>query len=448
LAKNATYLVDELTRYFDQNELELLARKTKFIQRKSKIRAVEFLSALMFVHQQGKELSLLDICGDLYNQFNKQITKQSLHERFNEKAVAFLKAVLSKLLSQQFKVAKKDKSLCIFNRVRIKDSTRFILPDSYSKKYQGHGGNPGTSGSMISIQYEYDALSEQAMDLRLTCGRRSDHFDSKEHTHDIAKNDLFIRDLGYITLDFLLKIINAGAYFINRINPRTKVYHAEHPGEELDFVKCYKRIKKYKLDYLEYDVVAVHAKVPCRIVLYPVRKAIYESRIRRTKKFAKSKGHKVSDAYKNKVRLAAYITNISRKHIVANKIKTIYRLRWQIELTFKIWKSQAKISQIKEIKMHRFECQLMSKLIWLLIHKRILNYLTRWVNTKHPDKTCSLWKYYKHAYRINHIVRKAIFNPNKLLQLLLNLMDLASTQFLLETKKRKISHYQALLTLA
>ena len=58
----------------------------------------------MFVHQQGKLLSLLDICGDLHAQHGLQVRKQSLHERFNERAVAFMKSILSRLLEDQFKV--------------------------------------------------------------------------------------------------------------------------------------------------------------------------------------------------------------------------------------------------------------------------------------------------------------------------------------------------------
>ncbi|MDH5367570.1 MAG: hypothetical protein OEW67_11315 [Cyclobacteriaceae bacterium] len=64
--------------YFNEKEIESLSRVTGFTQRKSKLSAVNFLNNLMFVHQQGKDLSLLDICGDLYSQYDMQITKQSI----------------------------------------------------------------------------------------------------------------------------------------------------------------------------------------------------------------------------------------------------------------------------------------------------------------------------------------------------------------------------------
>ena len=156
----------------------------------------------MFAYHQGKDLSLLDICADFFKRYHIIIKKQSIHERFNEKAVAFMKGVLNRVLEGQFKVAVKE-NLSVFNRIRIKDSTRFALPPAYAKIYQGHGGATHNSQSMISIQYEYDLVSGNAMDLRLTNGRRNDQLDAKENTHDIVKNDLFIRDLGYATLGYL-----------------------------------------------------------------------------------------------------------------------------------------------------------------------------------------------------------------------------------------------------
>ena len=302
---------------------------------------------------------------------------------------------------------------------------------------------------MISIQYEYDLVSGTAMDLRLTNGRRNDQLDSKESTHDIVKNDLFIRDLGYATLGYLSQIIENLAYFLNRLNTQTTVYFADNPKEKVDFIKCYKQLKKQKLPYLEYKVVVgKKEQIPCRLIILPVDDSTYKRRIRKAQKSAKSKGYQLSADFKNRARLTCYITNTEEDKIPACDVKKIYGLRWQIELTFKVWKSQAKVHQIKEMKIHRFECQLIAKLIWLLIHNNIFKYLNSWVNDSNQNKSCSIWKYYKHAFRINYLVRKMITKPDKLKLLLQNLMDIASWQFLLETKKGKTSHFQALKKLA
>ncbi len=43
----------------------------------------------------------------------------------------------------------------------------------------------------------------------------------------------------------------------------------------------------------------------------------------------------------------------------------LYRVRWQIELLFKLWKSQAKLSQVGRYRQARIVCQLYARLIAL-----------------------------------------------------------------------------------
>ena len=76
---------------------------------------MKFLTTLMFVHQQGKHLSLLDICGDLHAQHGLHVRKQSIQERFNEHAVAFMKSILSRLLEKQLNSTAVEKGLSSFN---------------------------------------------------------------------------------------------------------------------------------------------------------------------------------------------------------------------------------------------------------------------------------------------------------------------------------------------
>ena len=47
----------------------------------------------------------------------------------------------------------------LFERVRIKDSTIFILPDFLQEYYCGTGSDVNTSKVGINIQFEYDIKS-------------------------------------------------------------------------------------------------------------------------------------------------------------------------------------------------------------------------------------------------------------------------------------------------
>lgn len=447
--KNASSLAVALVKFFDRKTIWELARATKFIQRKSKLCAVKFLTTLMFVHQQGKDLSLLDICGDFYTQHGLHVRKQSVQERFNDRAVAFMKSMLCKLMESQLDLAGKEGRLSFFNRVRIKDSTRFTLPAAYTQTYSGMGGALHNNESMISIQYEYDLLSGSTLDLRLTNGTRNDQRDAKENTHDIAENDLFIRDLGYSTTSYLKQIVVGKAYFLNRLGPQLNVYEVGRKGEEIDFSKCRKKIKKHNLPYLHYNVVVgKEALIPCRLIIYPVDQATYEKRVRKTTKQANGYGYQVSDNFKCRAQLNLYITNVPEENLPSQVVKKTYGLRWQIELFFKVWKTQARIDTVKGMKIHRFECQLIAKLLWLVIQWKIFRFAVKGVSDTHRGESCSIWKYFKHAYRINSMFRTILTKPQKLICMLLDVARIALTQFRLEERDRKASHHKALQVLA
>ena len=187
--------------------------------------------------------------------------------------------------------------------------------------------------------------------------------------------------------------------------------------------------------------------MPCRLIIYPVDQNTYEKRVHQITKYANRCGYKVSEDFKCKAHLTLYITNVPEDKLPASAIKKTYGLRWQIEIFFKIWKSQVNIDKVKEMKLHRFECQLIAKLIWLITHWKIFCYLADYLKHNQKDKSCSVWKYYKHAFRINTLVRDIITKPDKLLILLLDLTEMAVNQFSLEEKNGKTAHYKTLSAL-
>jgi hypothetical protein len=412
----------------------------------------------MFAHHSGKSFSLMDLCSDLSEEYGLEITKQGIDDRFNDRAVLFFRRVLDRLLSAEFNSANDFGGLLSrFNRVRMKDSTKFPLPKAFAHKYGGNGGGGNGGGtdnceSLVSIQYECDLLSGETMDLRMTDGLKNDLSDSRDFTSDIRKDDLFIRDLGYCSLPYLEKISENGAFFLNRLIAKTVVYAATDVGKgelkPLDFKEINKHVNKHKLSHMELEVlVGKKAMLPCRLVVMPVDNATYEKRIRKATEKAKTYGYKVSEEYRAKARLNFFITNVDRKDLDTEKVREVYTLRWQLELVFKVWKSQAKIDQIREMKIERFECQLYSKLIWLLMNWRIF----KWMGNemfKRERVLCSVWKFYKYASRKAQKLRMALKDPVEMEKILIRVLKIAPKEFKLEKKKDKLSQYHTFIHLA
>lgn len=385
----------------------------------------------------------------LFKDFRLTITKQSLHDRFNGNAVKFLRSCLDQLLAQKIQYQGNANVLkSNFNRVRIKDSTKFALPDSFSKKYKGYGGVLHNSSSMISIQYEYDFLSGHTLDLRLTDGVMNDQSDSRDYTHDIQEKDLFLRDLGYCTLDFLSKVNSAKAYFVSKMAPKTNIYASKESKITVDVKDYHKKLKKHRLEFMEVDVfLGKKARIPVRAMISLADEATYEKKIRKTSKQARSAGNKVSTAFKTRSLLNIVVTNVPKKLLKAENIRMVYSLRWQIELLFKVWKSQATINEFTTGKIERFECQLYGKLIWIILNMHIFSWLQQRV---YKDKKIlySIWKYFKYVKIIMEQLIETIKNPRKIICYMKNLAETAPRLLRLEKKKGKLSLNQLITTLA
>jgi len=96
--------------------------------------------------------SLNDLTIILNKQFGIEITKQSLHERFNDKAVSYLKMALEKLLNSQINKENYFHYSTNFNRILIKDSVCFQIDESLVEYYAGSGG----SGSKAAVRIQFE----------------------------------------------------------------------------------------------------------------------------------------------------------------------------------------------------------------------------------------------------------------------------------------------------
>ena len=324
-----------------------MARETKFIQRKGIIDAPTFVKLLIFNNLDQSQLSLLDLKLDLQTHFGCNVSREGIHKRFTPEAVAFMKALLAKLI--EFRLTAENNipsSVKAFNRLCIKDSTKFTIPKEFVDTYPGYGGFNKTS-ALMNIQYEYDLLTGNWTSLDFTKATRNDQKDSRETLDRIKKDDLLVRDLGYVTMPYLYGVVDKEAYFLNRLPTTINVYCLKDEKYlPIDWGLIDKTFKNKKLGQMELDVMlSKKYNLGPRMVISPVPDSVYQERIRKASKHAKSKGCQLTNEYKIKVRYNIFITNVPTDRLSFQDIIQVYRLRWQIELVFKAWKSSLSVHQ-------------------------------------------------------------------------------------------------------
>jgi hypothetical protein len=432
---------------FSKTFLENLAREHKFVQRKSTLAAHQFVDMLMFSSKPSDQLSLEDLANDFCEQYGISITKQALQERFNDFAVAFMSDLLKKQLAQQLPPVAQTKAYRHFNRIRVKDSTRYSVPKEYVSNYKGQGGI-GTA-AQISIQYEYDLLTGIPIALELTSACRNDQQDSKETLDNIEKGDLLIRDLGYTSQGYIQHIVKTKAYYLNRFNPKWKIYDKD--GVLINFSKIRKRLNKHSISLMEFDAFISIGKeqLPTRLVISKVDDRTYSKRLAKAQIAAASKGYQLSDSFKTCAALNLFITNIPRQWLKSQEIRATYSLRWQIELIFKVWKSQGNINKVKAMKIQRFQCQLLAKFLWILLHWKMLRVIQEHLRNQSKNKyyKCSIWKFYKIAFRLSNLLRRVLLKHAKPSGWINALAQKGERKYFTETKTGKLCDQKVLFNL-
>ena len=405
IADYAPELQTGIRSVLDPDKLSELARQSGFLRRKSKLQPAEFIDTLMFSDFDHSQLSLQDCCNDLAQQHQKSLSKVGLHKRFNTRTLDFLKSVLAAQMALKLDHSGQN-NWQPFSRVLIADSSKFTLPKPFMEDYPGFG-NFGIS-SIMNIQYSFDLKHGNWENLDLTKATENDQSRSGKTLARICKGDLHIRDLGFITLEYLTKVIKEEAFFLNRTHPQVKFVQCSD-GKQIDWKKLHPKMRHSK-NHFETRVIVGTGKdtITCRLIALPVPEQVWAERIRKAEQKAKSQKSKLTDGYKARCKFSIFITNTTRETLNAAAVIQLYRLRWQIELVFKTWKSLLDVHKIKAVKKDRLECQLIAKFIWILLNWKIFRCIDAAIQKHSPGYACSMWKFFKQARQFNYTLRKVV----------------------------------------
>ena len=363
--------------------LKLKAKSVGFLKRTSKFSPIAFLDTLLYSASQTEICSLGQASTRVQDYNGVSISKQGVDSRFNEKSVEFVKSVFKECLENQVNTVIAPNFFSAFSRVLIKDATRFVIPDKLAEHFRGSGSHNGKCKAAVAIQYELDIKNGKSTDLEVTDSIRCDLTDAKETRFDVRPNDLIIRDLGYFSLSVLAYFNKLGAFFLSRLNVKCHVFEDEK-GSPISFKETYKYMSKNKIPLLEINVFAgMKEKLPVRMVVQLVSNDVYEKRIRKIEKQNKADGYKTSDDYKARCRLNIFITNVDPKDLAKEDVYPAYKIRWQIELMFKHWKSTCKIHNFQPMKYERFTCLLFAKLILIVLNLQLIRNFQSYYFTEH-----------------------------------------------------------------
>jgi len=265
--------------------------------------------------------------------------------------------------------------LAPFSRVLLQDSTQVEVNEALTDAFKGSGGHASTAS--VKIDYSYDVKNECAEHVALRQGADSDQGFAGDMIARLRPMDLIIRDLGYFSLNAFADIARVGAYFLSRLSYTVNVYETTDADTPIKLLRHINRFGGGRAAMEFALFIGEKQRLPVRLVVYRLPPEVYRKRQKAAIKTAKRKSRRVQLAYLKFLKYAYFVTNVPRELWPTEALGTLYRLRWQVELTFKHWKSLFRIDVLKGTRPERIRCLLYGRLIVILIAQRLLAWAAR-----------------------------------------------------------------------
>lgn len=351
-----------LTEWFDPQLLLTLAQQCGFTRRTSrKLTPLLFVQATVLLVSQStvslrRWAALIGVLGDVC------LAKQSLWERINVRAVAFLQAVLALVLARrlQLPAAARPAALKSFHRVLVQDSTTIQLAPKLAAAFPGSRNQRGARHGQLKIQALYDLLAQRFVSFSLSGFNRNDQAAAYDVVRGVRAGDLVLRDLGYFVIASLQQIAQAGAFFLSRLRLDTGLWDVR-TGKPLNLLGQLQRHSQF-----DGEVLLGAAKFPVRLVAVKLPEAVAAERRRKARANRDRRCHPTARSLAL-LGWAIFVTNVPRTAWSSKTVAQVYGLRWRIETIFKTWKSHFRMTEVPRGSAAQLEAMIYARLIFVTL---------------------------------------------------------------------------------
>lgn len=290
-----------------------------------------------------------------------KVSKQAVFYRMSQAWVKTVKSLLVMTLSNQAGKRVKTSLFKTFTNVWMQDSTCVQLPQALLKKYKGSVVN-GKQNSVAKLNVIMNALNGICPYMEWNSYTQSEQSLSSTILQVAKAGDLVIRDLGYFVLRIFSQLGKDGVFFLSRWKYGINLYDI-HTGDEINLL----RLLRGKT-YLDMELICGRdEQLKLRMVAVKLSSAQREQRIRKAKAQNKGKTNH-SNEYYALLGYIIFVTNVNQSVWNYTQVAEAYRIRWNMEIVFKSWKSGLNIKQLiphEQEYMHRTESILYLMLLYI-----------------------------------------------------------------------------------
>ena len=345
--RTVTQFANQIKRVLSPTVINDLGREAGFCVRERLITPYRLVLSILAGHTTGRVETLADIQRQFNALFATTVAYKPFHNQLAKRTIPeFMRQVLCQILRQWVVEVLQPTAagpLGEFGRILIHDGCSFAVKETLREQYPGRFRKQNPAA--VELHVTMSLLGESVEQVTLTPDTASEraHLPAPE----ALRADLLLADRGYFEKKSLAEVDRAGGSFVVRasasINPVVRRAY-DSRGEEL---------VQWRGVRLKECAFAKDEMVDLDVVWGPQSQG-FQARV-------------VARWNPQEGRYTWLVTNLARDRYTAQAVGQLYRLRWQVELLFKEWKSYANL--------HAFDTNnggIAEGLIWAAIAASIL----------------------------------------------------------------------------
>ena len=362
-------LLQRLAQLINPSRAQQLAKEHGWLKRTGKISSFEFLFSTL------GQASALDLTLTAQaSTFSQPVSRQAVDQRYTPAAVQFFKAAFQESLATTLAWKSDSAMLCLlqqrFGAVRLFDSTHCSCADALAQVFPSCGGGGGAAGLKVLLSYEYGA--GQLHPLAVLPAKSSDQGLASLAAAQVAENELGIFDKGFYQAQALGGIIKRKGYFLIPWHQAVSVWQLDAAGQVAHPIEVAAQLQASTQTSVAWS--AVQLGQSARSHLGPVRLVVYrlsEERANRHRAQLREKcrthGRQPTQEALELAGWLILVTNAPIELLPDSAVGFLYRVRWQIELVFKQWKSVLRLDVLPSANDCRVQCEIWSRLLSALL---------------------------------------------------------------------------------
>lgn len=345
-----------------------LAKAHGWHKRQGKISAFEFLHSAL-----GQASALELTLNAQASTLSQPATRQALDQRYNPRAVLFFKASFEECLAQSL-TWQTDSAMSTalqkhFRAVRIFDSTQFACSEALAELFPGCGGGGSPSAIKVLLSYQYG--TSQLKPLEILPAKRSDQGLSQRACQEVGPEELGLFDKGFYSAQSLASIAQRGGYFLLPWPHGVSVSRRDAQGQRtaIDMAAHLRASTQAVEEWTGVDLgQATQSRLGAvRVVAFRLPEPNAQRRRAQLREHCRTHGRQPSAQALELAGWLILLTNAPACRLPTTALSYLFRVRWQVELVFKQWKSVLRLDVLKSDNPARVQCELWARLLSALL---------------------------------------------------------------------------------